>query len=65
MIHVGLVKTNKIEIKITTNCHSGVMNKDRPVINNTKKKYNDNCGVTGGRSEWSYISQLSKPCLKF
>ena len=43
---------NKLEIKITTHYHSGVNNKDRLGINNTKETYNDNCGGTGGRSEF-------------
>ena len=54
---------NKIEIKITTKfCISG-MNTARLVTNNTNKTYNDNCGVTGGRSEWEYIPHLSQPYL--
>ena len=51
MVQVGLVKMNKLVIKITTQFHSGGINTDRAVVNNTKEAYNYNCGGTGGRIE--------------
>ena len=49
---MGLVETNKLEIKTTTHYHIDGMNTDILIINNTKVTYNNKCGGTGGSSEW-------------
>ena len=59
MIHVGIVRTNKLVVRITTHFHSGGMNTYISIKNKTKEAYNDNCGGTGGRSEWAQLPQLS------
>ena len=63
MLQVGLVKMNKLEIKITTNFHSGGMNTDKLVINITKKTYKDNCVGIGRSSGCALLPQLSNTYL--